>query len=185
MRPIPLIVAGFIGLTALPGLAQTARDSTAPADTYHLDPLESHLLLRVSHLGFSSSMAIFTRLNATLQCDPMKPDAMTLEATVDARSVETNYQDPKTDFNAALTGPCSADVTGDLTLHGVTKPVTMRVTFNGGYAPNDMDPGARASGFRRPAARCGRISASRWACQIPARPLASVTRSISSLKPNF
>ena len=74
----------------------------------------------------------------------MKPDAMTLEATVDATSVETNYQDPKTDFNAALTGTYSADVTGDLTLHGVTKPVTMHVTFNGGYAPNEMDPsGAR------------------------------------------
>ena len=105
MRPISLIIAGFIGLTALPGLAQTAKDSTAPAGTYHLDPLESHLLFRVSHLGFSTSMAIFTRLNATLQCDPMKPDAMTLEATVDATSVETNYQDPKTDFNAILTGP--------------------------------------------------------------------------------
>ena len=170
MRLTRLIIACFIGLAAQPGLAQTAGDSTAPAGTYHLDPLESHLLFRVNHLGFSTSMAIFKGLEATLQFDPAKPAAMMLEATVDATSVETNYQDPKTDFNAILTGPdlldakahptitfhstkialtgaFSADVTGDLTLHGVTKPVTLAVTFNGGYAPNDMDPSGARVGF--------------------------------------
>ena len=34
-------------------------------------------------------------------------------------------------------------VTGDFTLHGVTKPVTLLVTFNGGYAGHPMDPNAR------------------------------------------
>ena len=170
MHANSLIVAGFMALVALPVAAQTAKDSTAPAGTYHLDPLESHLLFRVSHLGFSTSMAIFKRFDATLQFDPAKPDAMMLDATVDATSVETNYQDPKQDFNAiiagadlldakdypamtfhstkiALTGSYSADVTGDLTLHGVTRPVTINVTFNGGYAPNEMDPSGARVGF--------------------------------------
>ena len=40
------------------------------------------------------------------------------------------------------TGANTANVTGDLTLHGVTKPVVLAVTFNGGYAPNAYD-GAR------------------------------------------
>ena len=66
MRRIFLITASLIGLSG-PILAQTAADSTAPAGTYHLDPLESHLLFRINHLGFSSTMAIFTRFGADLQ----------------------------------------------------------------------------------------------------------------------
>ena len=43
----------------------------------------------------------------------------------------------------ALTGPNTADVTGDFTLRGVTKPVTLAMTFNGGYAGHVQDPHAR------------------------------------------
>ena len=42
-----------------------------------------------------------------------------------------------------VTGPDTGKVTGDLTLHGVTKPVTLDVTYNGGYAGHPMDPHAR------------------------------------------
>ncbi len=41
------------------------------------------------------------------------------------------------------TGDKTAEVTGDLTLHGVTKPVTFQVTFNGGYGGHPLDVGAR------------------------------------------
>jgi polyisoprenoid-binding protein YceI len=34
-------------------------------------------------------------------------------------------------------------ITGDLTLHGVTKPVVLDATLNGGYAGHPMDPNAR------------------------------------------
>ncbi len=95
---------------------------------------------------------------------------MTLTATVDAASVETHYKDPAFDFNAviagpelldaaqfptmtftsttvAITGADTADVTGDLTLHGVTKPITLQVTYNGGYGANDIDPSGARIGF--------------------------------------
>jgi polyisoprenoid-binding protein YceI len=42
----------------------------------------------------------------------------------------------------AVTGPNTAKVTGDFTLHGITKPVTLDVTYNGGWPANAMD-GAR------------------------------------------
>lgn len=53
-----------------------------------------------------------------------------------------------------LTGRNTARVTGDLTLHGVTRPVVLETSFNGGYAPGAIDPmGARigfsAHGFLR------------------------------------
>ena len=43
----------------------------------------------------------------------------------------------------APTGADSADVTGDLTLHGVTRPVTLKVVYNGGYPGMSLDPHAR------------------------------------------
>ena len=47
----------------------------------------------------------------------------------------------------ALTGAHTAKVTGDLTLHGVTKPVTLDVTYNGGYPAMAMDPSGARIGF--------------------------------------
>jgi polyisoprenoid-binding protein YceI len=45
------------------------------------------------------------------------------------------------------TGPHAAKVTGNLTLHGVTRPVVLQVTYNGGYPPMSFDPGGARIGF--------------------------------------
>ncbi len=42
-----------------------------------------------------------------------------------------------------MTAPDSAEIVGNLTLHGVTKPITLNAKFNGGYAGNMYDPHAR------------------------------------------
>jgi polyisoprenoid-binding protein YceI len=157
----PLIALVLSG----PAPAQTSADP-APAGTYHLDPAHARLIFRVNHLGFSNYTALFRTFDADLTFDPAAPETMTLTATVDPASVETMYPDATYDFNAelsgpdffdavkfpaitfvstkvALTGKATADVTGDLAFHGVTKPVTLQVTFNGGYAGHPMDAGAR------------------------------------------
>jgi polyisoprenoid-binding protein YceI len=141
-----------------------------PAGTYYIDRGHTRILFRVSHLGLSNFTALFTDYDATLTFDPDNPAAMSLTATIDAGSVETHYPDPALDFNAVVAGPefldaaqfaaitftstavvptgdKSADVTGDLTLHGVTQPVILQVTFNGGYGPTDFDPGGSRIGF--------------------------------------
>jgi polyisoprenoid-binding protein YceI len=122
--------------------------------------------VRVNHLGFSHYTALILRFDADLAFDPDKPGSMRVTATADPASVETHYPDPSFDFNALIEGPefldaaqypeasftstaieitgeRSARVTGDLTLHGVTKPVTLDVTFNGGYGGHPLDVGAR------------------------------------------
>ena len=48
-----------------------------------------------------------------------------------------------------LTGPNAARMIGELGLHGVTGPVTLDVTFNGGYAGHPWTRSARASAFPR------------------------------------
>lgn len=148
----------------------TAPDPAPPAGTYRLDPAHARLIFAVSHLGFSDYTAFFRRMDATLRFDPDAPEQMALEATVEAGSVETLHPDPSFDFNALIAGPDFLDaarfpeitfmstairrtsaneaaVTGDLTLHGVTKPVTLRVRYNGGYAGHPLDPGGARIGF--------------------------------------
>lgn len=164
--------ASVLGLT-LCSLACAAEDvppaSTAkvPAGAYTLDNTHASLIFKVNHLGFSNYTARFKHFDAELQFDPQNLAASKLSATVDVRSLETDFpRTPQLDFNAQLlgkewldaatyptityrstavepTGPKTMRVTGDLTLHGVTRPVTLEATYNGGYAGHPMDPHAR------------------------------------------
>lgn len=167
--PARLIAA--LLLSALPATAQiTPVQTPVPAGQFQIDPGHTRLTFRVSHLGFSNYTAFLTGVDATLDFDPADPGAMQLVARIDASSIETLYPDPGFDFNAViagpefldaaqfpqitftstgvrLTAPDSAAVTGDLTLHGVTRPITLRVRFNGGYAGHPMDPGGARIGF--------------------------------------
>ena len=150
--------------------AFTPAPTQAPAGRYTLDLSHARLIFRVSHLGFSNYTALFTDFAADLDFDPANPEAMALTASVDPASIETHFPDPAFDFNEYLAGPDFLDaaafpeitftstrirmtapgkaaVTGDLTLHGVTRPITLRVTFNGGYAPQSFDPGGARIGF--------------------------------------
>lgn len=135
-----------------------------PAGTYKTDPYHSSLTFKVNHMGFSHYTARFGKFDATLELDPAHPEAARLTATIDPQSLELNappkgFHDElmgKTWFDAVAhpqitftstkiekTGDNTAKVTGDLSLKGVTKPVTMNVTFNGGYPGMDLDPHAR------------------------------------------
>jgi len=165
-----MVCAGFSqAAQSVPASAQAAPTSeTEPkAGAYKLDKAHASLLFRVNHLGFSQYTARFKRFDAELQFDPAKPAAMSVSATIDPSSIETDFPDPTTlDFNAQLrsaewldtarfpaitfrskavepTGAKTARVTGELSLHGVARPMALDVTFNGGYAGHPMDPQSR------------------------------------------
>ncbi len=145
--------------------AQAAPVATdAPAGDYTLDKHHASLTFRVDHLGFSIYTARFTSLDATLKFDPKNPAASVFEGTVDPNSLEvpsppagflTDLRGPQwldtgkyptitfRSTKIELTGPNTANVTGDFTLHGVTKPLTLAATFNGGYAGHPYDPNGR------------------------------------------
>lgn len=144
----------------------TPVKTEAPAGAYALDKAHTSLLFRVDHIGFSNWTARFKRLEGQLELDPAKPADAKLDVTVDAASIETDVITDQFDFNAilrgpewldtakfpdiafrstaiALTGPKTARITGDFSLHGVTKPITLEATFNGGYAGHAYEPNAR------------------------------------------
>jgi polyisoprenoid-binding protein YceI len=151
---------------AAPAAAAPAKPATpqVPAGDYKLDKAHASLVFKVNHLGFSHYTARFADFDASLKFDPANPAASSVEATIDPRSLELNT--PPAGFKTELTGPQwldaakypaitfrstkvevtganTAKITGDLTLHGVTKPVVLDATFNGGYAGHPMDPHAR------------------------------------------
>lgn len=134
--------------------------STAPVGTYEFDASHTSVVFKVNHLGFSNYTAGFDKVDGKLMFDPQNPAGMSVDASIDPRSLDLNtpppgFHDelmgpmffdvakfPTIRFNSTSvkpTGPATADVTGDFTLHGVTKPVTLAVTFNGGWAANAYD----------------------------------------------
>ncbi|MGH8179041.1 MAG: YceI family protein [Steroidobacter sp.] len=145
----------------------TPAASEAPAGAYTLDKAHASLIFRVNHLGFSNYTSRFKRFDAQLQFDPANPAGSSVTVTIDPRSIETDFPDPATlDFNAQLQSeqwlntaqfpemkfrstrvelisPKAMHIDGELTLRGVTRPMSLAATFNGGYAGHPMDPHAR------------------------------------------
>lgn len=119
------------------------------AETYTIDPVHSSVSFSLRHLvsKFTSS---FTKVTGTINYDAAKPEASSVEATVDIGSVATNNEKrdshlkspdffdvakfPSATFKSTSwkkTGDNTFDVAGDLTIHGVTKPVVLKTTLTG------------------------------------------------------
>jgi polyisoprenoid-binding protein YceI len=144
---LALVACGYL----LPSHNQTFEPAKLPAGAYRLDPEHASLLVKLDHFGFSQLVGRFDRLEASLDFDPERPAAAHLTVLIDPASIDFNLpkfeQDlrgpdwfdvarfPQARFESrtiAITGDKTGRVTGDLTLHGVTAPVTLEVTFNGG-----------------------------------------------------
>jgi polyisoprenoid-binding protein YceI len=168
---VPKIV-GLVSLCLQGTLSQAAETAAppamppmAPAGQYQIDKSHASLLMRVSHLGFSTYTTRFSRFDAQLTFDPSNIPASKVVTTIDASSFEMDaapqmcfdimkgpqmldtVKFPQIVFKSErirMTGAKSMEISGTLTLHGVTRPVVLTATFNGGYAgvPN-MDPHAR------------------------------------------
>lgn len=169
------VLVTFASLMVFTGAARSAgaeEQAAIPAGTYELDKSHASLIFRVSHLGFSMYTARFTKFDAELFFDPENPQAARVTAKVDPTSLETDFpvEEMDHDFNAQLLGPDwldadqfpeisfvskeieptggnSAKIIGDFTLHGVTKPLTLNATYNGGYERHEYDPDNSRIGF--------------------------------------
>lgn len=141
-----------------------ANGPAVPKGVYTLDKAHTSLIFRVSHMGFSNFTARFTGLDARLETDPSKFSASKLDVTIDPTSIATDNapdgflamiagkgwldaQDfPRMTYRSTkveVVGANKLRIDGELTLHGVTKPVVLEAKYNGGYAGQPMDPNAR------------------------------------------
>jgi polyisoprenoid-binding protein YceI len=148
---------------AAPGVSST-RFTDVPAGTYVSDQAHTSVTARIPHLGFSSYTLRFDKVEAQFHFDPTAPETSHIVVQIDPASIDTGSKG----FNAQLTGKDWFDaeafpkasfvsdsidvgdglhgtVTGQLTLHGVTRPVTLAVTFNG--VGGDLIPFVTRMGF--------------------------------------
>lgn len=168
----PLIIALF-ALFVLPSctaLAPALAPRVNPNPTalkpgnYELDRDHAALLFKVGHLGFSKFIGRFERFDVSLEFDQDQPENSKVEAVIDMTSLDIGNDDfantlmgpnwfdanqfPETLFRSTqieITGENTGLMTGDLTMHGVTRPVTMDIIFNGGG--NDRLRGAYVIGL--------------------------------------
>lgn len=121
------------------------------AGEYQLDPEHAALLFKIQHLGLSTYVGRFNTFDAQLNFDPNNMGAASLKAVVDIHSIDINNPDlsdtlqsdtwfsseqyPQASFVSHTVTPISDtsfNFSGDLTLRGVTQPVTFKATFHGG-----------------------------------------------------
>ena len=129
----------------------TLSSQAAPA-SYTIDPAHSSVQFRIKHF-FSKVTGRFQKFEGSFVVDPDAPDKSQAKATIDVASIDTNQ--PKRDEHLrsadffdvakypqmtfvtkswARVAPDEYDVVGDLTLHGVTKPVSLHAKNTGSGA---------------------------------------------------
>jgi polyisoprenoid-binding protein YceI len=157
-----LLAASLLLATLSPAFAQDAAPvmTTSPADVqsgmYTVDTNHTEVLFSVMHMGFTNYYGEFSDVTGSLNFDATNPANSKLEIHIPVKSLHVasaklqdellgkDWLDEPADTEMTfrstaltVTGIDSGTMTGDLTLHGVTKPVTLNVKFNGA-GPNPM-----------------------------------------------
>src|SRR5262249_41598911 len=120
-----------------------------PAGTYVLDSKEALVRYTTIHMGMTEFWGTFPNASGTLTIDPKNLAAAKVDIKVPVMGVETTNKELNAEFisteffdfgkfrtmhfvstGVERTGPRTARMTGDLTVHGVTRPVAFNVTFN-------------------------------------------------------
>ncbi|MGV7185124.1 YceI family protein [Xanthomonas axonopodis] len=156
------ILARLLVSSAL--VATSLAASAAPA-RYALDPVHTRVLFAVEHAGFSKALGTVSGSSGTLVFDPDDWAAARLDVTVPlhradlgdakwnqatlARNLLDAERFPDAHFvstHVEASGENHVKVTGNLTLHGVTRPVTLDVTLNA-LKRHPLPPFRRTAGF--------------------------------------
>ena len=116
----------------------------AQTQTWQIDPNHTAAQFSVRHMGISTVRGVFEKTTGVVNFDPANPSKCSIDVTIDVNTVNTRVQMRDNDlrsphfFDTAkyptitfkstrteVTGPGKLNVTGDLTIHGVTKQVVL------------------------------------------------------------
>jgi polyisoprenoid-binding protein YceI len=141
MKSILRIALGPFMLMALLAAAPTFGQST----NWQIDPAHANAQFTVRHLGISNVQGEFTKITGTVQIDDKDVTKSSVNATIDTTSLDTRVAQRDTDVKTGIletdkyptmtfvskriskASDGKLQMTGDLTLHGVTKEVTFSV----------------------------------------------------------
>jgi polyisoprenoid-binding protein YceI len=170
VKALALVAALGLGLAVSPSLAQAPAAPTAQtgpaavqAGTYKVDPHHTQVIWSVDHFGFSRLYGMVGSMSGTLQIDPARPSAAKLQIDIPLSGLTVTSPNfaqhlatpdlfdtakfPTARFvsrSISVRGQ-EATITGDLTLHGVTRPVELEARLYGAGA-NPMSK-AQTVGF--------------------------------------
>ncbi len=135
--------------TLLIALAALAFTGTASATKYKIDPKHTDVIASWSHFGFSNPIAHFGQVDGFITYDPAKVSASKVEVTIPLSGLNSHVSDfddhlrsddffnavkfPNITFKSTSVkqaGENKLSVTGNLTIKGITKPVTLDVRIN-------------------------------------------------------
>lgn len=156
-----------LALLVVAGAAQGAPSDDpkkAPTGSYSMDSRHSQVLFAIPHLAIADYHGRFDKASGTLNFNAGAPEKSSVNVTIDMTSIDVPSKEligelsggnvfDTTKFPAATfkstavtrTGSGTGTITGDLTLHGITKPVTLETTFGG--LTTDPFSGADDIGF--------------------------------------
>lgn len=152
---LTLSALGLLAFVAFAPLMGAKSAAAADAPKFTFDKAHTQIFFSVSHLGFSYSTGKFTDFDGSFTFDEEKPESSKVDVTIDTNSLTMDDEAwekhlknedffnvekfPAMTFKSSQiekTGDKTGRLTGDLTLLGVTKPVTLDVIFNkGGIHP--------------------------------------------------
>ncbi len=142
MNKIKLSIAAIL-------FASVSSSAFAAVEKYQIEPNHSHVNWTANHFGFSNQTGKFSDIAGEINFDEKKPQDSSVDVTIKIASLTTGLpkfdghlksadlfdekQFPTAKFvskKVKVTGKNTAKVEGELTLHGVTKPVTLNAKFN-------------------------------------------------------
>lgn len=164
---LPSLKTAAAGLLAAGALlvAAAAPQAARADDTWTFDSSHADVVFRINHLGYSNTWGRFGDVTGTIDFDPEDAADGSVEAVMDAASIDTNFAErdehlrsgdflkveefPEVTFKSTaieVTGENTADIAGELTMLGVTRPVVLAATLNKA-APHPRDPNLLVAGF--------------------------------------
>ena len=140
----------FKKLILAAALAGAATAANAESVTYTMDPAHTEVVAQWNHFGFSNPTIHFGQVDGTVTYDPENVEASSVQVTIPLSGMDSGVeafndhlrtadffdvaQYPEVTFRSTSVKALGADrmrVTGDLTMHGITRPVDLAVTVNG------------------------------------------------------
>lgn len=137
----------------------------AAAAPWVMDKAHSTVTFRGNHLGFSMVYGVFREFDAQIDFDPENIEATRVAIVIQADSVDTLWPSRDDSLRSAemldvanhpeiyfvstsvvQTGPQTAEITGDLTIKGVTKEITVDAMLRK-IGPSPFDPSKTVAGF--------------------------------------
>lgn len=151
------LAGGTVVIAQMPAAPGAKDASRVTGGSYTIDPGHTQIVFAYDHMGFSNNLGIISESTGTLTLDPKNPAAAKVSVEVPVTNLKTGVAKldehlmkpeffdsakfPKATFvsTGVKVDGTGAEITGNLTIKGITKPVTLDTQFYGaGKAPAMM-----------------------------------------------